>query len=100
MNTFDRRALLKAAVLLPTLAGAARLNAVAERQLATLPDVLTIEELAGLLRCSDSTIRRGLEAHTFPVAPLDSIDKKFRWSRFEIARWLGAYDERRQRGVG
>ena len=98
MREFDRRALLKAAVLLPTLAGAARLSTAAERQLATLPDVLTIEELATLLRCSVRTIWRGLEAHTFPVAPLHSLDTKMRWSKHQVARWLTA-NERPARGA-
>ena len=98
MREFDRRALLKAAVLLPTLAGAARLSTAAERQLATLPDVLTIEELATLLRCSHTTIRRGLAARTFPVAPLDSLDWKLRWSKHRVARWLTA-NERPARGA-
>ena len=90
MREFDRRALLKAAVLLPTLTGAARLSTAAERQLATLPDVLTIDELATLLRCSHTTIRRGLAARTFPVAPLDCLDWKHRWSKHQVARWLTA----------
>ncbi len=55
-----------------------------------LPEVLFIEDVAALLRCSPSTIQRRLRAHVFPVAPLPGIDKRPRWSRAALMQWLEA----------
>ena len=46
-----------------------------------LPEVLFIDDVAALLRCSPSTIKRRLRARVFPVAPLPGIDKRPRWSK-------------------
>ncbi len=54
----------------------------------TLPAVLLLEDMAALLRCSPSTIKRRLRARVFPVAPLAGIDKRPRWSREALLRWL------------
>ena len=54
----------------------------------TLPDVLFLEDVAALLRCSPSTIKRRLRAHVFPVAPLPGIDKRPRWSKAAVMQWL------------
>ena len=54
----------------------------------SLPDVLLLDDMAALLRCSPSTIKRRLRAHVFPVAPLPAIDKRLRWSKAAMLRWL------------
>ena len=53
-----------------------------------LPEVLFLEDVAALLRCSPSTIKRRLRAHVFPVAPLPGIDKRRRWSKAALLEWL------------
>ena len=53
-----------------------------------LPEVLFLEDVAALLRCSPSTIKRRLRAHVFPVAPLPGIDKRPRWSKTALTQWL------------
>ena len=58
-------------------------------------DVLFIKDVAELLRCSPSTIRRRVRAGVFPVAPLPGIDKRPRWSRRSFDRWFQKYDGRR-----
>ena len=55
-----------------------------------LPEVLLLDDVAALLRCSRSTIKRRLQAHVFPVAPLPGIDKRLRWSKSTVLRWLAA----------
>ena len=55
-----------------------------------LPDVLFLEDLAALLRCHPKTIKRRLEAHVFPVAPIPGIDRRPRWSKAAVLRWLAA----------
>ncbi len=53
-----------------------------------LPEVLLLEDVAALLRCSTTTVKRRLRAHVFPVAPLAGIDKRPRWSKAALLRWL------------
>lgn len=53
-----------------------------------LPEVLFIEDVAKLLRCSPSTIKRRVRARVFPVAPLPGIDKRPRWSKSALLAWL------------
>ena len=53
-----------------------------------LPEVLFVDDVAALLRCSPTTIKRRLRARVFPVAPLAGIDKRPRWSRAALLRWL------------
>ena len=55
-----------------------------------LPEVLFIEDVAKLLRCSPSTIKRRVRARVFPVAPLLGIDKRPRWSKSALLAWLAA----------
>ena len=59
-------------------------------------DVLFIEDVAELLRCSPSTIRRRVSAGVFPVAPLPGIDKRRRWSRYAFDNWFRQGGPRRQ----
>jgi transcriptional regulator with XRE-family HTH domain len=52
-------------------------------------DVLFIADLAEVLRCSDSTIRRTLMRRPWDLPrPLASVDKRYRWSRQIVERWL------------
>ncbi|MCY4661987.1 MAG: helix-turn-helix transcriptional regulator [Acidobacteria bacterium] len=55
-----------------------------------LPEVLFLEELAGLLRCHPKTIKRRMEAGVFPVAPIPGIDSRPRWSKAAVLQWLAA----------
>ena len=55
-----------------------------------LPQILLIGDLAKLLRCSVSTIRRRVRSKDFPVAPLPSIDRKLRWSTAAVCDWIDA----------
>lgn len=54
-------------------------------------DILTIEELASVLLTSDTTIKRRLRDGTFPIAPLLGIDKRKRWSRTAVQRYLDGH---------
>ena len=56
--------------------------------IADWPHVLLLSDLAALLRCSESTIKRRLRAGVFPVAPLAGIDRKYRWSRAAVWKWF------------
>ena len=58
-----------------------------------LPQVLLIGDLADLLRCSVTTIRRRVRSKDFPVAPLPSIDRKLRWSMHAVCDWIDASSE-------
>ena len=57
-------------------------------------DVLTLEELASVLYTSPTTIKRRLRAGTFPIRPLVGIDRRKRWSRTEVRRYLDGYKAR------
>ncbi|MYN68424.1 MAG: helix-turn-helix domain-containing protein [Acidobacteria bacterium] len=56
--------------------------------LEALPDVLTIRELARVLRCSESTIKRRLRAGVFPIPPLRGLDKRMRFAKASVLRYL------------
>ena len=53
-----------------------------------MPEVLFLEDVAALLRCSPSTLKRCLRARVVPVAPIQGIDKRPRWSRVAVMQWL------------
>ena len=53
-----------------------------------LPDVLTLPELAGVLRCSESTIKRRLRDNTLPIPRLRGLDKKMRFAKFAVLQYL------------
>ena len=101
-----RRRVLRAATSVPDLQMAGALCAPQDRRLASMPDVLSLADLCALLDCSDDTIRRRLAAGTFPLAPLPAIDRRPRWSKCDVARWLDANQRaswpvrRRQGGRG
>ena len=54
----------------------------------TLPEVLFLEDMAALLRCSPSTLQRRLKAQVFPLAPIQGVDKRPRWSKAAVMQWL------------
>ena len=54
----------------------------------TLPEVLFLEDMAALLRCSPSTLHRRLKAQVFPLAPIQGVDKRPRWSKAAVMQWL------------
>ena len=49
---------------------------------------MLLENVAALLRCSPSTIKRRLQAQVFPVSPLPGIDKRHWWSKAALLQWL------------
>ena len=53
-----------------------------------LSEVLFIEDLAGILRTSRSTIERRRRAGSFPIPELPSIDGRPRWSRQAVEQFL------------
>jgi len=53
-----------------------------------LPDVLFVQDVAAVLRCSPSTVRRRIRAGVLPVPPLPGVDKRWRCSRVAFLRWL------------
>ena len=54
----------------------------------TLPAVLFLEDLAALLRCSRATLERRVKAGVFPVAPIQGVDSRPRWSKVAVLQWL------------
>jgi len=54
----------------------------------SLPDVLFIDDLARQLRTSRRTIARLRRQRVFPIPELDSLDKRPRWSRVAVDRYL------------
>ena len=71
------------------LGGAAR-NAAGDDPIdvETLPAVLFLEELSALLRCSRATLERRVKARVFPVAPIQGVDSRPRWSKVAVMQWL------------
>ena len=59
-------------------------------RLEALPDVLTLRELAGVLRCSESTIKRRLRVGVFPIPTLRGLDKRVRFAKAAVVRYLEA----------
>ena len=62
-----------------------------------LPDVLFVEDLARMLRCSPSTIRRRVRAGVLPIPMLSGLDKRWRFSRADVAAWFGRCGPRTHR---
>ena len=62
--------------------------------------VLLIDDVARLLRCSPSTIKRRIRARTFPIPPLRGIDKRLRWSVAAMQQYLQEYDSQSSRRRG
>ena len=53
-----------------------------------LPEVLFVEELAAVLRCSSSTVRRRLRARVLAIPTLPGVDKRPRFSRAAVEAFL------------
>ncbi len=64
--------------------------------------VLFIDDVAKTLRTSRSTIERRRRAGTFRIPELPSLDKRPRWSRQAVERYLASTNEgmRPRRGRG
>ena len=58
------------------------------RGLDSLGDVLLLDEVAEVLRTSTRTIKRQLRAGTFPIRRLEGIDKRHRWAKADVDRYL------------
>lgn len=50
--------------------------------------VIQIDELAVLLRTTRKTILRRVSEGTFPLPPLEGIDKRLRWWGPTVRQWL------------
>lgn len=70
--------------------GAAECNQTGDEPIdvAALPEVLFLDDMAALMRCSRSTLERRVKARTFALAPIRGIDKRWRWSKTAVLQWL------------
>ena len=59
-------------------------------RLDALPDVLTLRELAAVLRCSESTIKRRRRAGVFRIPTLHGLDKRMRFAKAAVVDYLDA----------
>lgn len=59
-----------------------------DNEISRTPAVLFLEEVAGILRVSRSTIERRRRDGTFPIPELPSLDRRPRWSRSEVERYV------------
>ena len=50
------------------------------RRVADLPELALLDDVARLLRCLPSTIRRRVRGGVFPVPPLPGVDNRARFS--------------------
>jgi len=66
----------------------------------TIPDILTIDELARALHCSRRSIERRLAVGTFPIRPLPAIHSRRRWSGEDVRQFLLNAQTGRLRRVG
>ena len=62
--------------------------------------VLFIDDLTVLLRVSRSTIERRLREGTFPIPRLDPLDRRPRWSRRAVERYLESRSGPLRKGRG
>jgi hypothetical protein len=61
-------------------------------------DVLLLADIAAVLRTSERTVKRRLRAGTFPIPMLPGIDKRIRFAKADIERFLLRGDAGRGRG--
>ena len=59
-------------------------------------DVLFLPDLATVLKTSERTIKRRLRAGTFPIRTLPSIDKRHRFAKVDVARFLNRQQDGRK----
>lgn len=52
--------------------------------------VMFLDDLAALLRVSRSTIERRRREGSFPIPELDALDRRPRWSRRAVERYLAS----------
>ena len=45
-------------------------------------------EVVDPVRCSRATLERRVKAGVFPVAPIQGVDSRPRWSRVAVMQWL------------
>ena len=65
------------------------------RLLDTLGDVLILDELAEVLRTLPRTIKRHLRACSFPIPRLAGIDKRLRFAKADVERYVQRKDKTR-----
>jgi hypothetical protein len=65
-----------------------------------LPLVCFIDDLARVLRTSRRTLEKLRSARALPIRELTGIDKRPRWSREDVLKYLAGERERRLRRVG
>lgn len=53
------------------------------------PSVLFIKDLARILRCSPTTIKRRMRTGDFPFPALPRVDKRHRWNGAVVKEHLG-----------
>lgn len=58
------------------------------RSIDEMPEVLSIADLAEVLRCSTKTIARALQRRDNLPVRLPSIDHRHRWARDTVKAWL------------
>ena len=63
-------------------------------------EVMFLDDLATVLRVSRSTIERRRRAGTFPIPELDSLDRRPRWSRRAVDRYLASEPRTMRRAAG
>ena len=51
-------------------------------------DVLVLDELGDVLRISTRTIKRRLRAGTCPIRALHGLDRKWRWAKADVEKYL------------
>ena len=51
-------------------------------------DVLLVPDIAVVLRTSPRTVKRHLRAGTFPIVTIDGIDKRVRFAKADVERFL------------
>ena len=58
------------------------------RSIDEMPEVLSIDDLAEVLRCSPKTITRALDRKDNLPTRLPAIDASHRWARATVKAWL------------
>jgi excisionase family DNA binding protein len=61
---------------------------------ASRPELLTVGEVAQLLRCSEETVRRRIREGSLPAYHLGAPGSAIRIPRAELLRWLRGTEDR------
>ena len=59
-------------------------------------DVLFLTDVAAVLKTSERTIKRRLRSGNFPIRTLPSIDKRHRFAKVDVARFLNRLHDGRK----